>query len=209
MASPTPRQRNRKGHGRQLRADLVAAALEIVAESGDAAPLSIREVARRAGVTPPAVYLHFANKTELVHAVLERQFAALVEIVEAAIAKTSEPVSALRAGCQAYLRFARENQSAYRMLFSAVTEQPAGSETLASMPGAAAFEQLVTGVRHCQEAGYSAGTAPETTATLVWVGLHGLATLPSARPDFPWPALEPLLDDLLERVVGVPTTGPA
>jgi AcrR family transcriptional regulator len=47
---------------------------QLLVESGDVGSLSIRAIADRVGVTPPSIYLHFADKTELVFAVCEEHF---------------------------------------------------------------------------------------------------------------------------------------
>ncbi|MBB4929969.1 AcrR family transcriptional regulator [Lipingzhangella halophila] len=207
MSTKPTRKRNPKGAGTLLRADLIAAATAALAETGDERALSIREVARRAGVSPPAVYLHFEDKPALVRAALEAQFAELVEHVGQALEGAGDPVAALRAGCRAYLRFARDHPGSYRMLFGAQQPADIGRGDLGSIPGRAAFGQLVAGIRACQDAGRTPAGVPERDATLVWVGLHGLASLHEARPDFPWPPAEELLDDLLHRIVGLPPNG--
>lgn len=202
------RKRNRKGAGANLRTDLVEAAASVLADTGDENALSIREVARRAGVTPPAVYLHFEDKSALVRAALEAQFGELVAHVGGALQGTDDPAATLRAGCRAYVEFAETRSGAYRMLFGGF--QPADVSTgsqpnsLAAIPGREAFGQLVAGVRACQDAGSIRPGTPERDATLIWVGLHGMVSLRRARPDFPWPPTGELLDDLLQRMVGLP-----
>lgn len=203
MSSHSARKRNPKGSGAMLRAELVAAATAALADTGDERALSIREVARRAGVSPPAVYLHFDGKSALVRAVLEAQFAELVEHVGRSLESTPDPAAALRAGCRAYLQFAEERPGTYRLLFGAQAPADAGRHDLESIPGREAFGQLVAGIRACQDSGHAPPGSPERDATLVWVGLHGLVSLRRSRPEFPWPATEELLDDLLHRLVGL------
>ncbi|WP_161500852.1 helix-turn-helix domain-containing protein [Embleya scabrispora] len=63
------RARARPGDGALLRGEILAAATALLDEAGDESALTLRAVAARAGVTTPSVYLHFANKRELVDAV--------------------------------------------------------------------------------------------------------------------------------------------
>ena len=66
------RTRNPQGQGARLRADLIAAADGILARTGDVEALSLRAVAREVGIATPSIYLHFPDKSALIHAVLER-----------------------------------------------------------------------------------------------------------------------------------------
>lgn len=201
--STEQRRRNRKGQGELLRQELVDAAAAALRETGDENSLSMREVARRAGVTPPAVYLHFPNKEALVDAVLRDRFTALLIRLRDATAGVPDPAVSLRAGCLAYLRFAAEDPGSYRVLFGGRSAMSFDDADLAAQPGGPAFGALVRGVTGCQRTGAIPPGDPEGVATLLWIALHGTATLTQARPSFPWPPAEDLLDDLLERVAGL------
>ncbi len=69
---PVRRSRSRRGQGEQLRDEILAAAERILIETNDQAALSIRAIAAAVGVTPPSIYLHFADRNDLVFAVCER-----------------------------------------------------------------------------------------------------------------------------------------
>lgn len=193
-----------------MRTDLLTTAADLLAATGDESGLSIREVAGRVGVSPPSVYLHFADKATLVQAVLEAQFALLVESVDRAISGVADPAQVLREGCLAYLEFAEQRPGTYRMLFGGAPSAN-GAGTLSTMPGREAFDQLVTGVRKYHESldvpadkNDRRSRDAERDATLLWIGLHGIASLRQARSDFPWPDTDVLLDELLERLIGNP-----
>jgi AcrR family transcriptional regulator len=59
------RRRARKGEGELLREEILDAAEALLIEKGHPDAVSIRAVAARVGVSPPAIYLHFADKDEL------------------------------------------------------------------------------------------------------------------------------------------------
>jgi AcrR family transcriptional regulator len=111
------RARNPQGQGARLRADLIAAADGILARTGDVEGLSLRAVAREVGIATPSIYLHFPDKSALIHAVLSVRFAELGDAVRAAVTEATGPAGKLRAGCLAYCRFATEHPNAYRVLF--------------------------------------------------------------------------------------------
>ena len=188
------RRRNRRGQGELLRQELLDAAAAALRETGD---LSIREVARRVGVTPPAVYLHFPSKEVLVEAVVRDRFNALLLRLRDAITDVPDPADSLRAGCLAYLRFAADDPASYAVLFGGQSAMSFDGE---DQPGGPTFDALVRGIAGCQRTGVAPPGDPHAVAVLLWIGLHGAATLPEARPSFPWPSQEELLDDLLARV---------
>jgi AcrR family transcriptional regulator len=129
--SPSVRRaRNPHGQGGKLRAELIAAADHILAQTGNFEALSLRGVAREVGIATPSIYLHFPDKRALIRAVLEVRFEQLrVAVQEAALAATG-PDQQLRAGCRAYCQFATENPNAYRVLFG---RAPVGSTQSASL----------------------------------------------------------------------------
>jgi AcrR family transcriptional regulator len=150
-----------------LRADLVAAAAGLIERTGSVEAVTLRAVAREAGVTAPAVYGHFADLGALVDAVLEEGFLALRAAIDAAVAGVEDPVERLVAGCRAYVTAGLVAPARYRAMFH--RRQVPG--------GQVAFDVLVDAVAACQEAGRSASRDPRGDAVLVWTALHGVVTL--------------------------------
>ena len=96
---PMKRRRAPRGSGEQLRDEILDATTDLLLETGHAKAVSIRSVAQRVGVTPPSIYLHFADKDALLDAVCARYFEKLDEEMQAAAA--GQPVAhrgAARAG---------------------------------------------------------------------------------------------------------------
>nr|MBA3541734.1 TetR/AcrR family transcriptional regulator [Deltaproteobacteria bacterium] len=106
----------RRYHHGNLRETLVKVALRAIAEDG-LEGFTLREVARRAGVSAPAVYRHFADKDDLLVAVAsecaERLAAVMVEAVERAPA---HPLERFRATGIAYVRFAVAHPEHFRAI---------------------------------------------------------------------------------------------
>ena len=82
----TRRRRAPRGSGEQLRDEILTAATDLLIETGDEKAVSIRSVAQRVGVTPPSIYLHFADKTALLDAVCCQYFEKLDEEMQAVAA---------------------------------------------------------------------------------------------------------------------------
>jgi AcrR family transcriptional regulator len=103
-------------HHGNLRPALIKAALRAIAEEGPNG-FTLRDVARRVGVSPPAVYRHFRDKEDLLAAVAaecaERLAAMMIEAVANAPA---DPLERFRATGIAYVRFAVAHPEHFRAL---------------------------------------------------------------------------------------------
>ncbi len=113
-------------HHGDLRRALIAAALALVTEEQDWT-FSLREVARRAGVSQSAPYNHFADKRELLAAVAVAGFHRLRDGIMADVAGKHPASAAFAASVRAYVRIGIENPALYRLMFG---PELAGSGTL-------------------------------------------------------------------------------
>jgi AcrR family transcriptional regulator len=195
MTQGAARKPNRRGEGTRLRADIFAAAAALIEETGSEQDVTLREIARRVGIAAPSIYEHFPSREAIVDAVLDAGFAELRAAVEQALASQADPWARLRAGCAAYLNFAAQRPGQYRILFGRRLHltgrlAAAGDET---------FGLLVTALRDCAAAGQCATDDPTADATVIWLALHGYATLHPSLPGFAWPSLPAVLDRILSR----------
>lgn len=194
------RERNPRGQGERLRVDLIDAAVELIAETGSVDGVSLRAAARRAGVSPMAVYNHFADKDALLVAAVEHCW----DEFQAAIAATldePEPSARLRAAGDAYVRFALEHPGRYAVMFSGTRNLPERAVPI----GMSAFDTLVAMVADILDARHD-GRDPAFVAVQVHTWIHGMVSLLGCAPDGPWPSTDALLDDLLVRLgLGPPT----
>ncbi len=194
-ASADVRQRNPRGEGERLRAALMEAAAELLLEHGSADRLSIRSITARAGVSPTALYLHFAGKEELVRAVSIAAFQELWDFMrEAAAAHEDDPRAQLVALGEAYIHFAQSRPGHYRILFATsgrtALSGPAGPPE--EDPGTAALELLVSATARALDDGRD----PEAVARQLWIGVHGFIMLRSALPQLDWPSADEFLTEL-------------
>ena len=178
------------GIRKPLATELVRAAAALLERTGAVEAVTLRAVAREAGVTAPAVYGHFADLDALLDAVLEEGFARLRVAIAEAVATAGEPVERLLAGCRAYVDTGLAEPGRYRAMFGA-RRVPGGGR---------AFDVLVDAVAACAESGRSASRDPRADATLVWTALHGMVTLRAAAPDVPWPELAGQLRAVVSRL---------
>lgn len=194
------RPRNRRGEGARLRADIVAAAVALLDETGDEAAVSLRAVARRIGIAAPSIYRHFADQPTMMLAVVEQAFDELNAVLrEARDAAGEQPRARLFAVCTAYLDFAREHPGRYRTMFGGVWMPDLGVTSLTEADlhglGRSTMELLVDVLSGCAAAGVATSTDVGADAVALWLGLHGLAHQQSVTVSFPWPP------DIAERLI--------
>jgi AcrR family transcriptional regulator len=187
------RRRAPRGSGEQLREEIVAAARELLAAAPSADDVSIRSVADAVGVTPPSIYLHFADKSELIGAVVADVFAELDRAMIAAGEGIAEPLERLRAYGLAYVRFAVEHPEHYRIAAMDPCPRPDVDTVLAD----GAFQHFTSVVEACIEAGLFAAGDPLAITLELWSAAHGIAALMIAKPFLPWGEQEAVADRVL------------
>lgn len=105
-------------HGNLVEA-LIAATVELIEERG-VEQLSVREVAKRAGVSPGAPFRHFRSKTALLTAVAEQAMDRLTEAVTKTVSNvgSEDPAAAFEAIGQGYLEWAMTNPTHFQIISS-------------------------------------------------------------------------------------------
>ncbi len=196
MATAVRRSRAKKGEGEKLHDQILAAAERMLIETGDEEAVSIRAIADAVGVTPPSIYLHFADKDDLLFAVCERHFAAFDEITEAAGGVTDDPLASLMLRGRAYVRFGLENPEHYRIMFMRKPGKTAPGFQDERLRQSSAFDHHVDAVARCVEAKIIVGD-PVMVAIGLWATVHGITSLLLAKPSFPWPDQEAVIDHVL------------
>jgi AcrR family transcriptional regulator len=206
MATPlrtTARARNPRGQGERLREALIDAAIELLADLQDVEALSVRAVTARVGVTPTALYLHFADKDELLDAVKDRCFRELRSYVLAAEKQAGpDPRTQLEQHILAYIQFATDFPGYYRVLFH--TRRGREPKT-ASLPsnlgelewshtGTLAFGDLVRGIERC----LPPERDPFPVALMIWAAEHGYVTLREISTHFLFPDPTTYVTQLLD-----------
>lgn len=177
---PRPRRRARRGDGPALRGQILAAARDLLEETGSEDAVSIRSVAARVGVSTPSIYLHFADKAQLIDAVCEAVFAELDEQMMAASATADDPLEALRRFGLQYVAFAQAHPEQYRILMMSRRDREAPGDH-ADFP---AFVHLLELVERCQAAGiFDDAIAREQIGMVLWAAAHGAASLSVSKPE--------------------------
>jgi AcrR family transcriptional regulator len=174
---------------------VLQAAMDLLRETGDEASVSLRAVAQRVGVSVPAIYLHFEDKAALLDAVCGEVFEALHVAMKEASAGAPDAFEALRRQGIAYVRFALANPEHYRIVMMRSNAGHDPDEEIAS----GAFAHLLDSVVACEALGVLEGDPVELGLRL-WAGAHGIAALLVAKPNFPWPPVEELVERTIHSV---------
>jgi AcrR family transcriptional regulator len=181
-------------HHGNLRRALIDGALQILAKEG-AEAITLREVARRAGVTHAAPYRHFSSKEALLAAVAEEGFRQLAADLEAAARapERGDSLDRLEAFGDAYIRFAVKHPAHYRLMYGPEFAQRGAHPSLSEV-SRGAFALLFEGVRRAQEDKLVRDDDTVQLALTMWSSVHGLALL--------------ILDRQLDDAVGRGQTDP-
>jgi len=214
-ANFSPSAEGRPYHHGHLAAALIDAALALLDETQDWT-FSLREVARRAGVSHNAPYKHFPEKRDLLAAVAARGFEALAERMAAARDGAYGARTRIAACGRAYVAHGIANPALYRLMFGAALTapkvgRPAMEKNAAAEAQAIFAETLAEAVRGCALPSRLADPREAAAASVaVWSLLHGLTML--AIDDFIGPPsnIAALVDSLLGALLdGLATSVPA
>jgi AcrR family transcriptional regulator len=181
-AEPLKRRRAPRGSGDQLRDEILDATTDLLLETGHAKAVSIRAVAERVRITPPSIYLHFADKDALLDAVCARYFEHLDEVMQSAAADAPSTIEGLRAQGLAYVRFALDNPELYRI--ATMGEGRPGSDVDMAL-NSSAFVHMRSSIEAMMAEGLCPSGSSDAAALELWTAVHGVSALLISRPYLP------------------------
>lgn len=185
-------------HHGDLHHAMVQQAIALIAEHG-ADALSLRQVAKRVGVSHAAPYRHFPSKEHLLAAIGEDGFIAL----KAALDAVAQDADWLGSAANVYVGFALEHPAHFQVMFSVPLSRTEHPDL--GVAGRAALDALVAGITAAQARGVVRSGDPFSLALTAWSTVHGLSALlvGDALP----PARFGLATDLVDRVIPELVTG--
>jgi AcrR family transcriptional regulator len=184
-------------HHGDLKRALTEAALELVTEKGPKG-FTLREVARRAGVSAAAPYRHFSDKAQLLGAVATQGFIQLHATLSAATDEKADLTRQVLDMGRAYVRWAVTHPDYYQVMFGSELDKSDKRELLTA--GARAFDDLLDAIVRCQQAKLVPAGDPREIAGPTWSLLHGISML-TIGSDFSHVGIREDPQELAERAL--------
>lgn len=181
------------------RGAIVTATREIVVKAG-VDGVSLRRVAAALGVTAPALYAHVSDKRDLLKAVAEVEFEALIKRFEAVT--DAEPLDRMRSYSRAYIDHARANPELFRVMFLFQPQLAVAAPTGSELPAATkAFAMPATAVVEAIEAGLIKRSDPVLTSLTTWSVSHGAAVVLQLGFAFDRATEDALVESVIEMMI--------
>ncbi|WP_461155889.1 TetR/AcrR family transcriptional regulator [Saccharopolyspora tripterygii] len=180
---------------------MLAAVNRLLAEWGSDEKLTMRAVAKEVGVSAPSIYLHFADKAELVWAALADKYEQLADRMRAADEAVAGENARTRlvAQVRTYCRFAMENPGHYRLMYE--IRQPAVEpDRVGRHPSRLVAARFRRAVQRCLDEGYVVSLPSRQAAHTLWTGLHGMVSL---QHSLSLNSATELIDGLADGLLGV------
>jgi AcrR family transcriptional regulator len=163
-------------HHGDLKNALIQAGIEILSVDGIKG-LSLRRVAKRAGVSHAAPYAHFKDKQALIAAISTEGYKKLfVQLNQIDQQYTNDPLKKLVEVAWCYLQFAVNNPAHFKLTFSGVIEKEKDYPAFVEI-SQKSFAFITDLVAKCQAVGVLRAGPSDLIAVHLWGSIHGLATL--------------------------------
>ena len=159
--------------------EVVSAALYLITEEGPEG-VTVRALARHAGVAPMSIYNHFGGKNGVIDAIIVEGFGLLAQFADTSL---EDPYGNLVAGSRAYRDFALAYRSHYTVMFlhRFISYTPSEGTVGAAFNG---FAILAGQVQACLDAGYFPGRLCVDVAQQLWATVHGYVALEISEINF-------------------------
>jgi AcrR family transcriptional regulator len=162
-------------HHGSLREALITACVALIEAEGIGA-VSLRRVAREAGVSPAAPYHHFPDRSALLAAISVRGCELLERQLRQARQEAPTAARALGALVETYVGFARDHPGYLQLMLRSELSQP-HKHPEAQAAGEGAFQVLIEVVEDCQRDGTAPPGDPSPLVGMVWALAIGIVTL--------------------------------
>lgn len=143
--------------------------------------LSMRKIARAVGCSATSIYLHFANKDALFHALIDEGFALLNDVLQEVAAAHADPPDRLEALSRRYVHFGLDNPELYEVMFLLHPERMARYPAERYRRARRNLELFAEALHDGADAGQFDVDDPAVAASVLWASLHGATALLLAR----------------------------
>ena len=178
-----------------MRSEILNAAREIFVRNGFEG-FSMRTLARSVGCSPAAIYLHFTSKEDLFEILVEESFVHLYDALAVLLKEQGkDPMRQLKRGLRLYVEWGLKHPSEYQIAFVVRNPTKKPYRTHRAFEVARALVKLYLGNSK------AAGHELELRTQALWAATHGVTSLLTQRPSFPWVSKQRLIDHVIDTAV--------
>ncbi len=138
---------------------------------------SLRKIAREIDVSATSIYLHFENKDELVHTLMEEAIERLNNQLEKSITTPDDPISKLETLAHEYITFALEHPREYQVIYLISSEEMTRYPKEKFRKARKGYEIVTDVLKEGVESGLIAEQKPRIAAYTFWAQLHGVMSV--------------------------------
>jgi len=176
IKAPEANKTNRSYHHGDLKKTLIRTACRRIADKGTE-KLSLRALAREAGVSPTAPYRHFSTKSSLLAAIATEGHLELLNYLDDYIAKSGDKlIDQISSGARAYIDFAVTEPTKFKLMFGGVVADFTSYVELQKIADTT-FNRFFSIVSQAQRSGEIAEGSIDEIYAYLWSGIHGAASL--------------------------------
>ncbi|WP_340104771.1 TetR/AcrR family transcriptional regulator [Rhodohalobacter sp. 8-1] len=159
-----------------LREDILEVSRTILVKDGFG-KMSMRKIAKHAGVSATSIYLHFQNKDELLLALIESSIAKLALALEKNLSDSDDSITKLEKIAQAFVEFALNNPQEYEIIYMVRPEEMPKFPKEKFQQVRKIYELLADIIREGSSKGPLSVDKPLMSAYTLWAQLHGVASV--------------------------------
>jgi AcrR family transcriptional regulator len=183
-----------------LTRDAVVTATRDLIRSDGLDDVSLRRVGAALGVTAPALYAYVKDKRDLLRAIADMEFSALIDRFRAV--QSEDPMERIRGYSRAYIDHALENPELFKVMFLFQPRIGLGPGIGDDLPSATeAFELPARALTEAGEAGLLRGDDILVTTLATWIGMHGAAEVLLMGFELDEPFREKLIEATIDMVI--------
>jgi AcrR family transcriptional regulator len=195
-----PMVRKPRGQGASRRGEILDAAKRLFIEEGFA-NATMRRIAAEVGVSPTALYLHFADKEAILQAIADDYFSELLVVLNKSQAGAAPSLSRLRAGLRAYVNFGMTRYDEYRLTFESRVPRADALICPESDVADMSFKVLEHAVETLLAEGVFRGGHKVVIAETIWCCMHGLTSALVNMPDHVQSQRDILIESVIDNVI--------
>lgn len=186
---------------RDLKCQIIDAARELLLSEGYR-NLSLRKIARSIGVSATSIYLHFDNKDNLVHALIDEAIVALNMRLEESVQSVSDPIGQLKHLAYAYVQFALQHPRQYQIIYLVSSDEMARYPKEKFRKARKGYKTVRNVLLEGKEAGLMKEHKPDIAAYTFWAQMHGVMSVVLSRRLDAQIDQDEFIDEAIDHIIG-------